>query len=315
MKTQKFIMLVGLPASGKSTISKQYENEGYKIHSSDNLREEILGDVSNQSQNANIFNILAERIRLDLLIGYNVVLDATNINAKKRINFLSKIFSTNKTDKAKINRSKIEVVAHLILCPYKECVRRDNNRNKSVGESTIKRMYLTWQTPILNEGFNKIKIDYTNDKELFVYKIKKLIDRNNIEQENRYHTKTISRHCLDVYDYLADLGNVNNCIVFAGLLHDMGKGFCKQFKDIKGNISEEAHYYGHENVGAYDSFFVERIVDIECDNSLYISQLINYHMLPHTSKTEKSIKKRINYFGLDFWNDLLILNEADVNSR
>ena len=38
-------------------------------------------------------------------------------------------------------------------------------------------------------------------------------------------------------------------------------------------------------------------------------------MLPHTSKTEKSIKKRINYFGLDFWNDLLILNEADVNSR
>lgn len=313
METQKFVMLVGLPASGKSTISKQYKDKGYKIHSSDSLREELLGDVSNQSQNTKIFDILARRIRTDLLDGHNVVLDATNINAKKRIGFLSKVFSNSKMDKIKINRSKIEVVAHLILCPYEECIKRDNNRNRTVGESVIKGMYLTWQTPILNEGFNKIKINYT--KELLPYKIKNLIEKNNIEQENKYHTKTISRHCLDVYNYLADLDGVNNYIVFAGLLHDMGKGFCKQFKDTKGNISEEAHYYGHENVGAYDSFFVERTLNIGCDNPLYISQLINYHMLPHTSKTEKSIKKRINYFGLEFWNDLLILNEADVNSR
>ena len=39
-------MLVGLSASGKSSIAKQLENNGYIIHSSDKIREEILGDYT-----------------------------------------------------------------------------------------------------------------------------------------------------------------------------------------------------------------------------------------------------------------------------
>lgn len=38
----KFIMLVGLPGSGKSTYAKKLEEEGYRIHSSDAIRKELL---------------------------------------------------------------------------------------------------------------------------------------------------------------------------------------------------------------------------------------------------------------------------------
>ena len=44
------IMMCGLPGSGKSTYAEKLEEEGYIIHSSDKIREE-LGDVNDQSKN------------------------------------------------------------------------------------------------------------------------------------------------------------------------------------------------------------------------------------------------------------------------
>lgn len=40
-----FIMLVGLPGSGKSTYAEELKREGYIIHSSDAIREELTGDI------------------------------------------------------------------------------------------------------------------------------------------------------------------------------------------------------------------------------------------------------------------------------
>ena len=41
----EFIMLVGLPASGKSTYAEKLKEKEYHIHSSDSIREELTGDA------------------------------------------------------------------------------------------------------------------------------------------------------------------------------------------------------------------------------------------------------------------------------
>ena len=63
-KKPKLFLMVGLSASGKSTIAKGLA-EDYKavIVSSDAIREEICGNVSDQSKNEEVFKIFHKRIR------------------------------------------------------------------------------------------------------------------------------------------------------------------------------------------------------------------------------------------------------------
>ena len=54
-----FLMLVGLPCSGKSTISKKLaEKYNATIFSSDALREEMFGDVNDQTHNQELLYVL-----------------------------------------------------------------------------------------------------------------------------------------------------------------------------------------------------------------------------------------------------------------
>ena len=55
----KLIYLIGLPASGKSYYAKQLsEQYNAKIYSSDNLREELFGDVNECNRNEELFKEL-----------------------------------------------------------------------------------------------------------------------------------------------------------------------------------------------------------------------------------------------------------------
>lgn len=81
-----FIMMIGLPASGKSykaeTLSKLYNAH---IHSSDKLRLELFGDENIQDKNNELFAELHRRIKKDLSVGKSVIYDATNISYKRRM--------------------------------------------------------------------------------------------------------------------------------------------------------------------------------------------------------------------------------------
>ena len=52
----KIIILVGLPGSGKSELTKELA-EKYEavVFSSDDIREELLNDVNNQEKNTDVF--------------------------------------------------------------------------------------------------------------------------------------------------------------------------------------------------------------------------------------------------------------------
>lgn len=58
----ELIMLVGLPASGKSTWAKEYSetHPDYIVHSSDKLREEMYGDNYDDADNKYLKNCIVE---------------------------------------------------------------------------------------------------------------------------------------------------------------------------------------------------------------------------------------------------------------
>lgn len=70
-----FVMMVGLPGSGKSTYAKELADEMRAvICSSDAIREELRGDENSQDKNEEVFKILHSRIKECLgLFGRKVV--------------------------------------------------------------------------------------------------------------------------------------------------------------------------------------------------------------------------------------------------
>ena len=68
----KFIMLVGLPASGKSTYAERLKEKGYHIHSSDKIREELTGDVNSQDKNIDVFAELHKRVKMICRMEFHV---------------------------------------------------------------------------------------------------------------------------------------------------------------------------------------------------------------------------------------------------
>lgn len=63
----KLYMMIGLPASGKSTIAKELsKSEDAVIVSSDEIRRE-LGDINDQSQNTKVFEEVEKRLKQNIM--------------------------------------------------------------------------------------------------------------------------------------------------------------------------------------------------------------------------------------------------------
>lgn len=74
-----FYMLVGLPASGKSSESDRLGD--VIVRSSDYLRDKLCGDINDMKNNGAVFTILQSLVRADLYHSKDVVYDATNLKA------------------------------------------------------------------------------------------------------------------------------------------------------------------------------------------------------------------------------------------
>ncbi|MHA1280950.1 MAG: AAA family ATPase [Promethearchaeota archaeon] len=84
-----FIMMIGIPGSGKSRwIEENINKDDFVIVSTDKIRKEITGKVSDISQDDNVWKIAKQRIKEALSNGKNAILDATNVNRKKRLEFI-----------------------------------------------------------------------------------------------------------------------------------------------------------------------------------------------------------------------------------
>lgn len=312
----EFIMLVGLPGSGKSTfIEKEYSN--YHVHSSDAIREELSGDVNNQEINKQVFEVLHKRVKEDLINGISVVYDATNISWKRRKAFLQEL-----------TRIQCYKLCLLMATPFEVCVQRNQTRERVVPYAVLERMYKNFDIPWYNEGWDNIEIIYENQAmQSFYGDWSSFITTHfHFDQENIWHKETLGDHCLKTLKYVQAKSSELNAInewetKMAAALHDCGKPFCKTFKDSKGNESASAHYYNHENVGAYNSLFYGKE---ECVDSLFVAALIRYHMILHFFKDwkQKTIDKYEAEFTctswlreMEFYKALRILYEGDKSAH
>ena len=301
MKVKELIMLIGLPGSGKSTWAKKYkeENENVIIVSSDAIREE-LGLENTKEDNKICFDEVEKRTIKGMKNGFKVIVDATNLNYKKRMEFLKRVCPRGE---------EILSTAVVIATSYKTCLKRNSERDRVVPEDVIKRMRENFNFPLFQEGFYDIQIVY-NDNYKFFYN--ELVD---IPHDNPHHSASVLEHCNLAYDLSQQCDKE---IKVACQLHDIGKLETKTFINTKGEKTDTAHYYGHENVGTYNAMF-EVNMRINYITKPYetieVLQLINWHMLFHRINTEKSINKFNNFLGQNFMNKLRIINFIDKQSR
>ena len=306
MKIQTIYLLVGLPGSGKSTYAKLLCKKQTIVYSSDKIRKEITGDVNNQLFNMKVFDILKKRTIESLLNGNSVIIDSTNLSYKRRKNFIESL-----------NKIECNKIAIVMATPFNECIKRDSERERSVGKNVLDRMYKSFSMPSKMEGFDKIDIAYA-DCEYNNYKASDMIDKviflKNINQCNSNHSLTIGSHCEKTWENLLGT-DCDMRICYAGLLHDIGKQYTMSFQNFKGEYSNQAHFYRHENVSTYEAMFYLKGNGFDINSIIYICNLIQYHMRPHLLTTEKSINKLKRFLGEDFYNDLMLLHEADKNAR
>lgn len=293
----KFLMMCGLPASGKSTIAQELSSRyGAHIHSSDELRRELFGDENDNSKNDELFHELHKRIKQDLSDQKNVIYDATNIHYKRRKAFLDEI-----------KRYDCEKVCYLVATPYEMCQLQNEHREREVPEHVIKRMYTTFYIPQKYEGWDDIKIYWNmGEPNWSISELLKYADGFN--QDNPHHDLTLGGHlrkCLDNIDP-SDL-----VLGMAAILHDIGKPFTKTFKNKKGELSDIAHYYDHHLVGAYDAMFYLKSGGFKDEVILEICNYIQWHMQPYFMETDKAKSKFIRLVGQDFYDKLTLLHQAD----
>lgn len=129
----KIKILKGLPGSGKTTWAKNFchENKDWIRVNRDDLRN-MRGDYWIPKQEKLITEWENLSIIAALELGYNVVLDATNLNddrTKHRINELKKDFH------------ELQHETIFFDVSLEECIKRDTKRENGVGEKVIKEMY------------------------------------------------------------------------------------------------------------------------------------------------------------------------------
>lgn len=296
-------MLIGLPASGKSTVSIELARKyDANVHSSDELRLELFGSYNVQDKNTELFEELHDRIVGDLSSGKSVIYDATNLSMKRRRHFLSQM------------PSNVENIAVIVATPIEICLLRDEHRKKKVGSKVINRMWNSFQFPICGEGFDDIKIIYTGKVNKIDRFAKYIYLADNFPQDNPNHTLTVGRHMRKSFDYYCyncdNRTQHDNVLLSAIILHDISKPWAKTFKDKNGIMTDVAKYYGHENMGSYESLFCNAFAEND-EETIETAQLIQYHMRHYGLNSSKSVNKFKKLVGEKMYEDLLIINQCD----
>ena len=295
-----FIMMVGLPYSGKSYYAEKLSHEfGASVHSSDAIRAELLGDAQDQSNPEKVFTELHRHIREDLSAGRSTIYDATNINYKRRMSFLQQL--------KKIPCRKVCV---LMATPFGTILERSRSRERVVPYEVVENMYRHIWIPYYYEGWDEIRLVYPNGFNHWDQRLLFSHDGGicNISQDNPHHTMTVGDHCLMAF---ALVESSSNEVMEAALLHDIGKPFTKTFTNRKGEKTDVAHYYDHHLVSAYDSlFYTSPSLD-----RLRVAMLIQWHMkhyeVAHAPDPATALEKFRALVGDEIYKDVEAIHDAD----
>ena len=286
MNRPTLILLIGPPGAGKTTYAEKYisKHNNTVLLSSDKIRKELWGDEATQGDNNEVFYKMQTRAVDGLNFGYDVIYDATNMTRKDRAGIIS----------ACPKFARIE--AHIIWAPIETCIERDATRERTVGKEVIDRMLKRFQISYYDEGIDEINIIRPENFDWDSY-YDCIIDAMKIPHDNPHHQLDIYNHCREAFNYAVEK-NFDWEIREAAYCHDCGKPYVKSFVNTKGELSDTAHYYQHQCVGAW----------IACGLTFNIHTiwLISTHMAPFLN--EKYYKNLPAYLK----NSVDLLHEADL---
>ena len=297
------IMLIGLPASGKTSYAQEMKKrygEELEIISSDAIRKELFGSEEEQKYNDKVFNEVFHRTKKSILKNKITIIDATNLSRKRRIAFLKQFNNCEKR-------------ATVFAIPFEVCCEHNIFRERIVPQYAMNRMYRSFEPPHWAEGFDRIDIVRWDSDNLTIED--ELAENIKCEHDNPHHSLSCGEHCLATEEAAKDICKeeywdsvTSYLITKAARYHDVSKYKCKVFHNAKGAPTDDAHYFNHENVSAYDYMAYEAGMESEYD-TIVIANLIANHMVFYTG--EAAIKKRKNIYGANFWAMLEVLNRAD----
>ena len=182
----KIYLLVGIPASGKTTATEDLVKQGAVVLSSDKIREELFGDEDIQFEeewlkeqgydgidnslkkqifaNGIIFDMVYKRLDSLLEEGKDVILDSTNVTKRNRRNCFDLVTATPD-----------EVNALVIATPFDVCVERNEARSRTVPYNAMQRIANSYEEPTYDEGFDNIT--FFKDKNDIDYGIAYFLDK------------------------------------------------------------------------------------------------------------------------------------------
>ena len=262
-------MMIGLPGSGKSRFIKQHRLIDEIIVNSINTIEE-LDDVK---------NLLSE--------GKCVYYDNCNTTKEHREYIIKELKPHTLFIKG------IFVYKSLYQCYY-----WNSRREGQLSYEMIHNMYKNFNVPTLSEGFDSLVLKYDKEAEEHFYhrrfldkicngklslhdyhnflKLTRNDDCIGVSQNSIHHTLSIDRHMYATYKKLIEFGTINQNLLVASLLHDIGKVECIM-------VDEDGihyHFPKHENVSAYLSINTLNALGMKKSNILEIAGLIQNHMNP-----------------------------------
>ena len=295
-----FVMLIGPAGCGKSTFADSFwstDTDKYEIVSSDKIREELYGDAAVQGNPREVFEIMHSRTIEHLKEGTHVIYDATNLTYKNRNSILDKV------------KSLACCAAMVVAAPLNTILEQNRSRERVVPEEVIMRQLCQFEMPTISEGFDMIRVIHNTNAAL-PGAFDEFLKMCQFDQHNSHHSMNLGDHCVAAYKVIK---TDEEWLRQAALFHDYGKLYTQTFHTMKGEKTEDAHYYGHPNIGSYLCLSMEPLLeDIEMRR---MAEVICYHMQPYFSKTEKSINKWKNRLGEYMWDCIMLLHEADKEAH
>jgi hypothetical protein len=273
----------------------------------------MWGDVNDQKNAPAIFQEMNARAVAALNEDKTVIYDATNLRADKRKATLQEI--------KRLVKGTLYAHCIVVLCSIEECKARQRKRDRKVPDEVIDRMVRQFQMPWHNEGWNEITTVECGP----LYDLDAEFAKLNIPHDNPHHTLNIDEHCRAAKSKLFEMWHKMSVISYpdevfklAALGHDIGKGRTKDFHNAQGQPTEVAHYYDHQNVGAYLwlNSTVAHDIGVVSDYYSYLTGLlIQWHMQPYFLKEEteeETIKWFVKKgFTAEFGKAIWLLHLAD----
>lgn len=285
-------VMVGLSGSGRNDVARNlaYETHAVLVSYAQTYNEVLglQGDPDRKQADEIVWTEFLKKVRMLLEKKKNVIVDAPFTTMSERRKILQRIKGLD-----------IIKLCYIVPCTYKIC-QNVIRENPWVPDDELKKQLYKFEIPFMEEGWDEIYLCSTYPSEIPDWEAFQQFD-----QKNPHHSLSLQGHS-QVASNLFEAMNMDTPWLQGALLHDYGKMFTQTI-----GADGVAHYYSHQNVGAYHVLCMYPIVHFL--NTVF---LVNYHMLPFDwDRSEKAKEKWRRRFGDEKFEILLKFHSCDLEAR